>query len=141
MTDRHEIAQAMNFGRYPVLHINMETPLKGYEGYFHGDKVVVLDPRPNYPDHQERGNLYFCEGSFEVSSHGACLHADFGYHDVMEMLEWAQAPHISAGQTVVIVCDYPEARKCSVRMMKVSAVRSFTTPCCELMELEDKDEK
>lgn len=138
LTDRQEIAKAMNFWKYPVLRINMEKPDRGYDGYFVGDKVEVITPSEKYPGSRERGNLYFCDGKFAISSEGACLHADFGYSDVIENLEWAQAPKLKAGQTVVIIEDWPNAKRCRVHMMQLpERIDKFTTPCCTLEEIEE----
>lgn len=136
LTDRHEIAMAMNFHKYPVIRIDMETPKKGYKGLYYGDEVEVATPKPGYPDSRERGNLIFCDGKYQITSHGCCLSADFGYVDVMEDLMWAQAPQLHKGETVVVIEDYPIHRMCKVHMMRVpDHVSSFTTPCCTLEEV------
>lgn len=141
LTDRHEIAMAMNFGKHPVLRINMETPKAGYDTLYYGDQVEVMTPTHGYPDSRERGNLYYCEGRFSISSNAAFLDSSFGYRDVIESLEWAQAPKLHAGETVVVIEDWPIARRCAVHMMKLpDRISKFTTPCCTLEEI-DKEEK
>ena len=47
------------------------------------------------------------------------LKAGFGRSDVLDMVEWAQAPVVHKGQTVVVVEDWPSENKCSVRLMKL----------------------
>ena len=83
LVDRHEIAMAMNFGKYPVLHINMETPKKGYEGFYVGDEVKVMTPSRRYPDLYATGQLYWLEGRYGVLTHGVMLKNSFDYYDVM----------------------------------------------------------
>lgn len=138
LTDRHEIAMAMNFGKYPVLHIDRETPKKGYDDYFTGDQVKVLAPTKRYPDMYCTGRLYFSEGRYGIQTDGTFLSNSFGYYDVMKMLKNAQAPVIKAGQKVIVIEDYPIAKRCCIHMMKVSErVDQFVYPCCTLKEVED----
>lgn len=136
LTDRHEIAKAMNFGKYPVVHINMETPKDGYEGYFVGDKVKVMAPNGRYTDAYATGDLYYCDGEYGVNTDACGLHAGFGYYDVMESMKIAQAPVFHAGEQVVVIEDYPKAARCCVHLMKVSdRVDAHVYPCCTLKEV------
>ena len=137
LTDRQIIAKAMNFGKYPVLHIDRETPKNGYEGFFEGDLVKVMTPSPRHPDLYEVGNLYYCDGRYAISAHMIGLHADFGYSDVIEQLKTAQAPVVHKGDVVVVIEDYPKVRTCAVRVMKVEHVTSFTYPCATLTDVDD----
>lgn len=138
LTDRQQIAVAMNFGKYPVLHIDRETPEEGYKDYFVGDQVKVLTPRVGYPDMYCTGKLYWEYGRYGVLTDGTMLSGSFGYSDVMRMLKNAQAPVIKAGQKVIVVEDFPIARKVAVHMMKVSdRVDGFVYPCCTLEEIEE----
>ena len=138
LTDRHEIAMAMNFGKYPVLHIDRETPKKGYEDYFVGDQIKVLAPTERYPDMYCTGKLYFSESRYGIQTDGTFLSDSFGYYDVMKMAKNAQAPVIKAGQTVIVIEDYPIQKKCCIHMMKVSErVDQFVYPCCTLKEIDE----
>ena len=138
LTDRHEIALAMNFRKYPVLRIKMDEPKDGYNDLYEGDTVEVATPSARYPDSRERGNLICSEGKYEILTYGCGLDASFGYRDMMEMLEWAQAPLLHANETVIVIEDYPEHRTCKVHVMRVPAkISKFTTPCCTLEEVED----
>ena len=137
LTGRHEIAMAMNFGKYPVLHINVETPEKGYEGFYVGDEVKVMTPSKRYPDLYATGKLYWENGRYGVLTHGTMLTSSFGYHDVMERMKIAQAPVLHAGEQVVDIEDFPERKQCRVHMMKVSDhVNGFVYPCCTLEEID-----
>ena len=65
------------------------------------------------------------------------LDSSFGYGDVIEILEWAQAPVIHAGETVIVIEDFPKARTCRVHKMRVSRLNGrFTYPTCYLEETE-----
>ncbi len=138
LKDRHEIAYAMNFGKYPVIRINKETCKDGYDDFYEGDLVKVMAPSKNYPDMYATGNLYYSQGRYGVMTDAACLSADFGYRDVIEDMHRAQAPVLHAGETVVLIEDYPIRRTCCVRMMKVSDhVDLFVYPCATLVDVPD----
>lgn len=140
LTDRHEIAEAMNFGKYPVLRIDVETPKAGWDNVYEGDLVRVEPKTVRYPGHTIRARLEkFPEdgGKYSIMPAPVCLHGDFGYSDVMEHLGYAQAPVIHAGETVVVVEDYPKLRTCKVHLMRVSShIAEHVFPTCQLEELE-----
>lgn len=124
LTDRQDIGKAINFGKYPVLFINRENrPYPEFGGdYSVGCKVRVA--YSIWPDGiTTRGNLFFSDedgkSKLAISSRGSMLKAGFGRSDVMEMVEWAQAPVVRKGQTVVVVEDWPSEKRCTVRLMKV----------------------
>ena len=100
LTDRTEIGKAINFGKHPVLFINREN--RPYPD-FGGDYSIGCKVRVAYDNGME----------------GMTLKASFGRSDVLDMVEWAQAPVVRKGQTVVVVEDWPSEGKCSVRLMKV----------------------
>ena len=141
LTDRKEIAYAMNFGRYPVVRINLETCPSGYENYYKGDLVKVMAPTKRHPDLYCTGRLYLerygiGKEKIGVLTDSICLHDSFGYSDVMEMLEIAQAPVLHAGDIVVLIEEYPKTRMCKVRMMKASDhVDPNVYPCITLMDV------
>lgn len=136
LTDRKEIAQAMNFGKYPVVRIDVETPKAGWDDVFEGDLVRVESQSKRYPGSYIRGRVmkYPEDGErYSIMPETVCLHNDFGYGDVIEMLGYAQAPMLHAGETVVVIEDAPKQRAVRVRMMRVSdSVRDFVYPTCYL---------
>jgi len=141
LTDRHEIAKAINFGKHPVLYLNRENH-KGFTNtdYAVGCRVrVAWDHKdPRYAGMTTHGNLYIENGRLAISSEGGCLHADFGYRDVIEMQEEARAVVVHKSQTVVVVEDWPSKKVCTVRMMKVS---DWIDPhCMTVARLEDLEE-
>jgi hypothetical protein len=137
LTDRQEIARAMNFGRYPVIRIDMENHIPGYDGLFKGDPVKVMTPTSRYPDLYETGTLMYYDHAYYIRTDCACLSDDFGYQDVMDMLRIAQAPVIHAGDTVIIIEDHPKKRLCKVHMMKAGdRVDVNVSPCCTFEEID-----
>ena len=124
VTYRKEIGKAINFGKYPVLFINREN--RPYPEYG-GDYSIGCKVRVAYDNGMEgmttRGNIFFSNengrDSLAISSRGSMLKASFVRSDVLDMVEWAQAPVVHKGQTVVVVEDWPSENKCSVRLMKL----------------------
>lgn len=139
LTDRQQIAKAMNFGKYPVLYINRETPKQGYDGLYEGDAVKTATPSSNYPDSHERGNLIFADGKYEITGIGSCLHSDFGRSDVLESYQWAKAQTVHRGDHVVIVEDYPKIGMVKVHVMRVSHVTKFCQTAATLKEVDEFD--
>ena len=137
LIDRHEIAAAMNFRKYPVLSINMENRPYDESDYAVGCRVrVAWDHKdPRYAGMATHGNLYCENGKLAISGEGAMLSASFGYSDVMEMLQEANAPVVHKGDLVVVVMDVPSKKTCMVRMMRVSP--RIDIHCMTVAHLED----
>ena len=142
LTERTEIAKAMNFGKYPVLYIDMDA--KKYEGsdYCQGCRVRVHwdSPDTRYKDMYSTGNLYYCDGRFAISGDATCLSADFGRSDVITMYQQANTPMIHKGDTVVMVMDFSKSRMCKVAMMKMpDRINKFCQTLAVLTEMEEED--
>ena len=108
--DRSEIACALNSGRFPVLRIDFEHEMDGYEGCYKGCKVNVV-PKSNRlaKDHVwTRGTLKFFGDSkkFEIMPESVCLSSSYTYSDIMTDLEFANAPLIKEGDVVALVIDF-----------------------------------
>lgn len=145
LTDRREIAEAINFVKYPVLTLNRENRPYAKErpdsDYATGCRVrVAWDHKdPRYAGMTTHGNLYIENGKLKISSEGSCLSASFGYYDVMRMAAEANAPVIHKGQKVVVVEEWPSLKKCTVRIMQVADY--VDTHCMVATTLEDIDEE
>lgn len=133
LTDRQEIAQAMNFGKYPVIRVDVETTVR--DGVLQGDMVKVAAPNARYPDNYICGQVmkFDDDDSYVIMPESVCLKSSFGYSDMVRMLGYAQAPMLHAGEEVVLIEDAPKQRVARVRMMRVSdSVRDFVFPTCRL---------
>ena len=144
LTDRQEIAAAMNFGHYPVLTINVENrPFEG-SNYAKGCRVrVAWDSKESrYAGMTTHGGLFLDEDNkLKISGEGAMMSASFGYHDVMKMAAEANVPVIHKGQGVVVVMELPSAEICTVRMMKVSPwIDIHSQVVAHLEDIEDEEE-
>jgi len=142
INDRHEIAKAMNYGHYPVLHIDLETPMRGWDDAYEGDRVVVVPKNATCSEQHVRARINkFADepDRYTVMPDPIFLDSSFGYSDVIEMMKWAQAPRIMEGQEVIVVEDWPKAGRCAVHKMRVSkCARPFTFPTCYLEDIDGK---
>ena len=142
LKDRHEIAYAMNFRKFPVLSLNRENRPYEDSDYCTGCRCRVAwdDKNPRYADMTTHGNVYFEDGKYGISGDSTCLSASFGYTDVMRMLVEANAPIVHKNQLVVLVEDFPSNGSCYVSVMKVSNwidIHCMTVARLELLSEED----
>lgn len=141
LTDRQEIAKAINFGKYPVLTLNRQNdPLNDCcpdSDYSVGCRVRVAWDRKDkrYEGMATSGNIYIEDGKIAISNDACCLSSRFGYSDVIKMATEANTPIVHAGQTVVVVEDWPNNKVCTVRMMKISD--RIDIHCMTVAHLED----
>lgn len=125
LTDRHEIGEALNFGKYPVLTLNREnnpcSDIAPNSDYAVGCRVrVAWDKKDSrYAGMTTKGEIYIENGRIAISQGASTLKASFGYKDVMEDVAWANAPVVHKGQEVVLVEEWPSKKQCTVRIMKV----------------------
>lgn len=144
LTERTEIAKAMNFGKYPVLFIDRDN--RPYDTPDHRSDFCVgskcrLDwehSNPRYADMTARCELYYSDSRYHLSQGAGCLHADFGRRDVLEMVEWARVPLVRCGQIVVVVEDFSLQKICRVRMMKIANHKNLN--CSTVTSLHDIEE-
>lgn len=140
ITNRYEIAQALNFGRYPVIKVNC-TPKASDPEVIEGGAVKVLtDERRNLVERctvNLYANEYANDGhrNMSIGSAGVMLSASFSRKDVEEMATYANAPLIKKGDTVVFVLL--GKRAAAVVLAEVKEVRSF---CQKSAWLEDDAE-
>lgn len=145
LTDRHEIAKAMNFGKYPVLTIDRENcplaEIRPNSTFATGCRVrVAWDHKdPRYEGMTTHGELQFSDGKLQISGEGGCLHTDFGYYDVMKMVREANAPIVHAGQTVVVVEEWSSKKTCTVRLMKVGRLNMHCQTAAVLHDIDKED--
>ena len=140
LTDRQEIAYAMNFGKFPVLTLNRENrpfaDISPDSDYCHGCKCRVAwdSKEPRYEGMTTHGHVYMEDGKYRISGSGACLHASFGYTDVIDMVEEAHATVVHKGQTVILIEDFPSLKICVVRVFNVS--KRIDIHCSTVASLE-----
>lgn len=134
LTERREIAEAINITKYPVLTMDISKPLNGddfYKDCYGGSKMVVASPSKNYPDAEEWTTLkmFGDQSGNEDHEHpwmykrivfreGAIgIHASFELNDVRDMVAWNNAAHVKDGDMVVVFFDRGD--RGFLRLMKV----------------------
>ena len=146
LNERQEIGLAMNFGKYPVLWMEVGNPRAGWDRFTvyegckaritgqssrHGD-LIYTGRLSMYGDEQKEEVLtspWFWDG-IHLSSDGCFLDASFGYSDVMEDLENSQSPMLETNQEVIVVMKDSNRKVCWVRKMKTT---SHKDPHCQTM--------
>ena len=134
LTNRHEIAYAMNSTQFPVMRINLESPYT--DGHLYFDKGSKC--RLAYNGLNREGKLvYNMEDGKGFEIKGGCigLTASFGYSDVQKMYEMANTPILHTEQIVVVVVDFPTERSCKVVVLKVG--KRVNPHCTTMAVLED----
>ena len=102
LKDKHEMAMAMNFGKYPVLKIDLadsdDYGLKGCKVRI--DAGTFKDGEP----YTIKATLRVYRDECKLTTSSACvvLTNSFTYNDYEEMVEYAQAPLIKPDQEVVV---------------------------------------
>lgn len=145
LTDRQEIAKAININKFPVIRINIGEQMRGYDDCYEGDKIKVA-----YKDFDIRCTVeMFGDGvnadkhdtpwlyeHIELMPETVGLFAHFGYSDAMEMAEWNRVPTIQAGQNVVVIFYDDNRKVCIIRQMKVGKASAHVYPTAVLEDVE-----
>lgn len=147
LTEKKEIAHALNLGKYPVLSINLDdTEQNPYrdESYVKGCRTRVAwdSNNPRYEGMATDGYVYIetyeSESKYGISGRGACLKANFGLEDVLNDVDRANSPLVHKGQVVAVVHYSKKQRYYFVRMMRVSD--RIDIHCSTVATLKDIDE-
>ena len=153
ITDRKEIAKALNFGKYPVIMFDLDTPKAGWDDVYEGSPVRVdmgsfsdgtkwyNDSIPtiyvdNYHDGIENTVTNRVSANISLPSNGAMISSSFGASDVLKSAKFAMAPVVKEGDDVVVVYSWNKGYSVAVRMMKVGRVTRHVTPCAVIKDAE-----
>lgn len=151
--DRKEIAKVLNFGKYPVIMFDLDTPKVGWENVYEGTPVRVdmgnfsdgtkwyNDVYPTiYVDNYGKGIantvMNRVSADIELPSYGAMISSSFSVADVIKSAKFAMAPVVKADDDVVIVYTWNGGKDGAVRMMKVGKVTRHVTPCAVIRDAE-----
>ena len=139
---REQIGNAMNFGKYPVLRLDLSNrPTQSYapdSDFCVGDRVRVAWDKPGYEGMTTRGKVYFSDGRYAIDQGCSVLKNTFTRNDILEDYEWSHSPLIHAGQEVVLIIDNPIEKKCEVALMRVS--EHIDIHCSTVAYLEELEE-
>lgn len=130
LTDKKDIAQAINFGKYPVIYIDMSDK----------DDYGIKGTKVNIDfggDYYVRGTIraYNDEKVLTTTSGVVCISNSFSYDDYLEMVEYANAPVIKANQEIVI-CMFESANKVGHAPMIIKTGKRVDRFCMTPLTLE-----
>ena len=132
LTNRTEIAKAINIDRIPVITMDISKCMNGYENCYEGTKVNIDGAHKGryadllthctarmYGDEvgNERHDAPWTYKRIVLSTRTTCLTADFGLRDVDEMVEWMSAPIVKANDPVIVF--FRAKDRGYLRMMKI----------------------
>ena len=136
LTDRKEIAKAINIDGIPVVRIDISKQMDGYDDCYAGDNVVVIhkdgfDTRCKVEmfSDMENENLHstpYLYKRISLMPMPVCVSSGFGYHDVKEMYEWSKAVRIHEGQEVIVLFDGGDSGY--LRKMRVGKASKWVFP-------------
>ena len=138
LMNRQDIAKAMNFGKYPVLRIDLaDTDDYGLKGCkVRIDNGTFRTGEPYIIKAQLR--VYRDAKKLTTFSGGACLSASFTYYDYVEMAENAMAPLIHPDEDVVVAV-YDSKHNIPLAPFIIHTGKRVSSECISPLEFEDAD--
>jgi len=137
ITKRHDIATAINLSGKPVVTIDLDKreyltdgedswTVRGnkirvarqYKGETYYDHATLA----TYSDSNDKGHAY------DLFAHTIGIYADFGYYDVVEDAELAQAPIVHEGDHIIVVELHSKTKEYAVKEGIVTLNNPFVTP-------------
>ena len=136
-TERTEIAKAINGRQSPVVTIDLAQA----DEYGIVSEPVVIDGGTfsdgfPYMIHAKI-RCYADAKKFTFSAGVVGIHSDFGYYDVMEMLEYRNAPVIKADSDVILVIKNSKERHCYIVGLHTS--KKVSKHCTTPLTFEDNN--
>lgn len=136
ITERQEIAKALNFGKYPVLCLDLaKDKIEGCEGCYEGQRTKT--------EWYYKGQKYYHNGTLaywkdnnklEIMSETICLKESFGYSDIEEMVLNANATQVEPEQEVIVVIINSERRVASYPYLTKTG--KYNNNCITAMTIE-----
>ena len=125
LTERTEVAKALNFNTRPVVDIDFanEENLIYMQGELVGFKAKVRVPWTyNGQTLYDKSNLKWFddEKKITIGNWGCCLSSSFSYQDVEEMVEYANAPILDKNMEFVLVLRNSKTRLASVVILETA---------------------
>lgn len=137
LQDKKDICCALNFNRYPVLHLDLaRDEIQDMPGCYKGQTVRIEMEYKGEPLFYA-GNLSYYDDTKQlvITSAGTFLKATFDYSDIVEMVGRAQAPTInSIEEGIVVVITNSEKRRSAFPVM--TKLSSFNPNCQTLAVIE-----
>ena len=140
LTEKQEICEALNFGKYPVLHLDLaKDKIKDMEGCYHGQLIKLEFDYKGEPV-RYCGNLsyYNDTNKLVITSGGTMLTAGLSYNDIVKMVDRANAPTVVSNQEIIVVIYNSDTKVSSTPILtKVGKI----TPTMQVMAVVEGDFK
>lgn len=122
LLEKEKMAQAMNFGKYPVLSVDLDNKLNEDDDYAIGCECRVAWDRDDgrYNGMTTKCTLKIVDGKYFLNNPGTIIKACHGVDDFVEDIRRANLPLVHKGQTVAVAHYSKELDIKFVRVMKVS---------------------
>lgn len=150
LTDRKEIAKAINIDRIPVITMNIRKCMDGYENCYEGSRINLEGAHKGkyadllthctarmYGDENgnERHDAPWTYVRIHLSPRTTYLHDSFSLRDVDEMVDWSNAPKAKANDLVIVY--FRGEDRGYIRLMKIgSRIDPFCTTAVMLEDVE-----
>ena len=151
LTDRKEIAKAINIDRLPVITMNIAKCMDGFEDCYEGSRIALEGAHSGryadlltyctarmYGDEKgnERHDAPWTYKRIHLTPRTSYLTSDFSLRDIDEMVMWRNAPLAKANDKVIVY--FRGEKNGYLRVMKIGArIEPF---CTTAVMLEDIDE-
>ena len=98
ITNRQEIAKVLNFGKYPVLYVDLD---KMERDYVKGSNCRI---KWNYQDEELLLNCYLEveNGRYQIGNEGSIVTSDYSVNDFINQIQWSNTSVIECGQVVAV---------------------------------------
>ena len=133
--ERQEIAEVLNFGKYPVLKFDMDKEA-WMDVLYEGDKVRVdFGHFRDGSRYLEKGYLSYNkeDETITVQAEPCMLVKDLYYEDYMKAVEYGSSLILDDNQEVVIVMYSEKKRECKIYLGKTTRGRKF---CSTIMYID-----
>lgn len=138
--ERTEMAKALNFGKYPVLSVDLDNKPYPSESYVIGCNCRVAWDSSNsqYEGMTSKCWLEIRDGQYILSRGGTCLKIDYCMDDFLAEVKNANTPLVHKGQVIAIAHYSRELNLKFVRLMKMSD--RIDVQCADVAALEPIEE-
>lgn len=130
LNERTAIAEALNFGKYPVFTLDLDSRVVGWEddpNFKYGSRCRLVYNSKNHGEMHIGCTLTVCDGRFTLSPDITCLKKVYTISDRLHDAETAMTPLVHATDEVAIYCY---SKKDNVDYVRVMRIGNRIDPFC-----------
>lgn len=135
-----EIAEALNFGKYPVFTLDLDSRVPGWENeenFKYGSRCRLEYNARNHGKMLIGCTLTLSDGRFTLSPDTTCLKKVYTINDHLRDAETAMSPIVHATEEVAIYCYSKKYNVEYVRVMRIGdRVDPFCISAAKLIDLD-----